>query len=645
MVRPREVVRVMGTPKFPRVPEGEALLVDALEDLEGELGFPAGVLVMPKLQKPLVVRASRMVVIIRNTKKREVTFKQGMPLAHLFLVTVMASAPVRHAGEKLLEKYQWLDMASTILKFSDGNQNALNTKTAEESGAINLSQNITLDDEEDLPIPSIGNDKACNNKPESYLNQRMTHTRKVKLKRKSTLDSLGIKRKLENEEKSINKKEPKIVEYQNPPIIHSLSRVPLKSVMDVEMKLVYVDEQQIMYEFIESLECRSAQSACEVTKSGESINSCALNLAPQMDKWLAKALKDASFYYHQKKYSVAAGRFKTALELCSKGAVLGNPFYASYEKISSIASFIETKLVTCYLRMRRPDLALNHAHRSILLNPINFRNHLRQATVFRCLERYTEAARSAMIADYIYWLHGAKEQNISKHVKLYWQAMLEEGITQAETFSVMYTPIAVKPTAVQIEKIKEVFRNKHPSYTSYLYADPGTNHILPQTVDWSEAFTQHYMLLLGFKNPEDGNFLEKIISRRSPTFTESRTPFWSLTVKEVEKNMDILGRRILPVLDFTLCTKLAGGICPGVGVLEKLQYASYLSQLKRMKEQAQVINQTIAELATMPYLHEMSQHEIELLHSLMTEAVDTLEGNKTSGECVWSKTEKVEISS
>lgn len=31
------------------------------------------------------------------------------------------------------------------------------------------------------------------------------------------------------------------------------------------------------------------------------------------------------------------------------------------------------------------------------------------------------AIRSAMIADYIYWLHGAKEQNISKHVKLYWQ--------------------------------------------------------------------------------------------------------------------------------------------------------------------------------------------------------------------------------
>lgn len=50
-------------------------------------------------------------------------------------------------------------------------------------------------------------------------------------------------------------------------------------------------------------------------------------------------------------------------KLCSKGAVLGKPFEASAEDIASVASFIETKLVICYLRMRKPDLALNHAHR------------------------------------------------------------------------------------------------------------------------------------------------------------------------------------------------------------------------------------------------------------------------------------------
>uniref|UniRef100_A0A4W3GIW6 Spermatogenesis-associated protein 16 n=1 Tax=Callorhinchus milii TaxID=7868 RepID=A0A4W3GIW6_CALMI len=518
---------------------------------------------------------------------------------------------------------------------------AMSCRSEKEIDTVNLCVKNTPENVTDHTGTPNGNGKACGRKAEAYLSQRITHTRKVKLKRKSTLDSLGIKRKLENEEKCVVKKELKIAEHPDPSAGQSLTRVPLKSVMDVEMKLVYVDEQEITYEFAEPQEYGPTQSAYETSKPGDPMTACALNFAPQMDKWLAKALKDASFYYHQKKYSVAAGRFRTALELCSKGAVLGNPFYASYEKISSIASFIETKLVTCYLRMRRPDLALNHAHRSILLNPINFRNHLRQAVVFRCLERYTEAARSAMIADYIYWLHGAKEQNISKHVKLYWQAMLEEGITQAETFSVMYTPFAGKPTAAQIEKIKEVFRKKHPAYANYLYADPGISHILPQTVDWSEIFPQRYMLLLGFKNPEDGTFLEKIVSRRSPTFTEYKTPFWSLTIKEVEKNMDILGRRILPVLDFITCTKLAVGIFIYSGVIEKLQYASYLSQLKRMKEQAQVINQTIAELATMPYLQEMSQHEIELLHSLMTDAIDTLEGNRNNAECVWNKTEKV----
>ncbi|GCB63536.1 hypothetical protein scyTo_0011634, partial [Scyliorhinus torazame] len=221
--------------------------------------------------------------------------------------------------------YQCLDMASTIMKNSDGKQNvALNTKIEKEIDTFNISQSSTSDDATDHPRPN-GNDKACSKKPESYLNQRMTHTRKVKLKRKGTLDSLGIKRKLENEEKCANKKELKIVEHQEPPVVQSLTRVPLKSVMDVEMKLVYVDEQQIMYEFIESQDYRNTQSACETSKSGESVTSCALNLAPQMDKWLAKALKDASFYYHQKKYSVAAGRFRTALESLSRFTYVAFP--------------------------------------------------------------------------------------------------------------------------------------------------------------------------------------------------------------------------------------------------------------------------------------------------------------------------------
>lgn len=47
--------------------------------------------------------------------------------------------------------------------------------------------------------------------------------------------------------------------------------------------------------------------------------------------------------------------------------------------------------------------------------------------------------------------------------------------------------------------------------------------------------------------------------------------------------------------------------------MEKLQYASLLSQLQRVKEQSQVINQVMAELATIPYLQDISQQEAELV--------------------------------
>ncbi|KAL0593304.1 Spermatogenesis-associated protein 16 [Plecturocebus cupreus] len=68
------------------------------------------------------------------------------------------------------------------------------------------------------------------------------------------------------------------------------------------------------------------------------------------------------------------------------------------------------------------------------------------------------------------------------------------------------------------------------------------------------------------------------------------------------------------------------------GVVEKLQYASLLSQLQRVKEQSQVINQAMAELATIPYLQDLSQQEAELLQSLMADAMDTLEGRRNDKE-------------
>lgn len=51
------------------------------------------------------------------------------------------------------------------------------------------------------------------------------------------------------------------------------------------------------------------------------------------------------------------------VQLFSKGAATDDTLESSPEDISSIASFIETKLVTCYLKLRKLDDALNHSHR------------------------------------------------------------------------------------------------------------------------------------------------------------------------------------------------------------------------------------------------------------------------------------------
>ncbi|XP_061490489.1 spermatogenesis-associated protein 16 [Rhineura floridana] len=458
------------------------------------------------------------------------------------------------------------------------------------------------------------------------------------------LDRLGLKRKSESEGKPGLRKEQRLMDPENQPIAVLLPHIPLKSLTEVEMKLVYTDEEDVTYEFLASqVPTGSAHPKCSEAVNMDSSRSPDISLLPQMDKWLQVSLKDASTCYRQKKYAVAAGQFRTALELCSKGAALGKPFEASPKDISSIASFIETKLVICYLKMRKPDLALNHSHRSIILNPAYFRNHLRQAAVFRCLERYSEAARSAMVADYMYWLSGGSEQHTSKLIKLYWQAMIEEAITRAECFSVMYTPFATKVKAGEIDKLKEVFTKKHPDYVEYIYTDPHGLHSLPQTGDWSCPSPQSYLLTLGFKNKEVGKFLEKMSCRKLPTFSEHKAPFSPLTKEEAKRHLETIGKRILPIMDFIRGTKLTETFCTCSGVIEKLQHASLLGRLQRIKEQSQVINQAMAELATIPYLQDISQQDAELLQSLMADAMDTLEGRKSDKERVWNKIQKVGI--
>ncbi|XP_077017176.1 spermatogenesis-associated protein 16 [Tamandua tetradactyla] len=483
--------------------------------------------------------------------------------------------------------------------------------------------------------------KNCGEKQVETTAERIKMAKSIKEKQNNDLEKVVLKRKAENEGKTTGKKEAKIIELDNLFIAMPLPHIPLKNIMDVEMKLVYIDEDDVSYEFLEPFTSTGIQPTCRAAEIVDPWSVPNFSFPPQIDKWLQVALKDASSCYRQKKYAVAAGQFRTALELCSKGAALGKPFEASAENIASVASFIETKLVTCYLRMRKPDLALNHAHRSIALNPAYFRNHLRQATVFRCLERYSEAARSAMIADYMFWLCGGSEQYISKLIKLYWQAMIEEAITRAESFSVMYTPFATKIRPDKIEKVKEVFTKTHPVYVDYIYTDLQGLHVLPQTINWLSFPPQQYLLTLGFKNKEDGKFLEKISNRKLPTFMEHKTPFGLLTREDTVRHMETMGKRILPILDFIRSTQLNGSFCVCSGVMEKLQYASLLSQLQRVKEQSQVINQAMAELATIPYLQDISQQEAELLQSLMADAMDTLEGRRNDKERVWNTAQKV----
>uniref|UniRef100_A0A8C6HTP6 Spermatogenesis-associated protein 16 n=1 Tax=Mus spicilegus TaxID=10103 RepID=A0A8C6HTP6_MUSSI len=423
--------------------------------------------------------------------------------------------------------------------------------------------------------------------------ERVKLTKSIKDKQNNELEKVALKRKADSEEKLVGKKEAKIMELDNQLVTTvPLPHIPLKNIMDVEMKLVYVDEEDVSYEFAQPNMCLGLQATGQTATTMPPASPRDLTTLPQIDKWLQVALKDASSCYRQKKYAVAAGQFRTALELCSKGAALGKPFEAHAEDIASIASFIETKLVTCYLRMRKPDLALNHAHRSIVLNPAYFRNHLRQAAVFRCLERYSEAARSAMIADYMFWLCGGSEHSVSKLIKLYWQAMIEEAITRAEAFSVMYTPFATRIKPENTEKVKEVFMRTHPAYVDCIY-------------------------------------------------TEHKTPFSPLTREDTVRHMETVGKRILPILDFIRSTQLNGNFHACSGVMEKLHYASLLSRLQRVKEQAQVINQAMAELATVPYLQDISQQEAELLQSLMADAMDTLEGRKSDKERVWNTIQKV----
>ncbi|EDL34911.1 spermatogenesis associated 16, isoform CRA_a [Mus musculus] len=146
--------------------------------------------------------------------------------------------------------------------------------------------------------------------------ERVKLTKSIKEKQNNELEKVALKRKADSEEKLVGKKEAKIMELDNQLVTTvPLPHIPLKNIMDVEMKLVYVDEEDVSYEFAQPNMCLGLQATGQTATTMPPASPRDLTTLPQIDKWLQVALKDASSCYRQKKYAVAAGQFRTALEV------------------------------------------------------------------------------------------------------------------------------------------------------------------------------------------------------------------------------------------------------------------------------------------------------------------------------------------
>lgn len=158
--------------------------------------------------------------------------------------------------------------------------------------------------------------KSCGEKQTEITAERVKLTKGIKEKQSNESEKVTLKRKAEGEEKLAGKKEAKIMEHDNQLVTNiPLPHIPLKNIMDVEMKLVYVDEEDVSYEFAQPYMCAALQTTGQTATTMPPESAQNLTTVPQIDKWLQVALKDASSCYRQKKYAVAAGQFRTALEV------------------------------------------------------------------------------------------------------------------------------------------------------------------------------------------------------------------------------------------------------------------------------------------------------------------------------------------
>uniref|UniRef100_A0A3Q1J7H8 Uncharacterized protein n=1 Tax=Anabas testudineus TaxID=64144 RepID=A0A3Q1J7H8_ANATE len=398
-------------------------------------------------------------------------------------------------------------------------------------------------------------------------------------------------------------------------------RISLKRLQNVENSLAF--GMEMLPAFNKSLRTSSSVQApvppCTAPSSfsGDPRPGLNLNFLPPVDKGLFTLLQDASVFCSTKAYEAAVSSLCTALQLASKGHVLKGMQHSDPEDIDLVFSYIQSRLVACYLRMKKPQMALEHAHRSIQLNPSHFQNHLRQATVYRMLGKPWLAAKSVLTADWLYCtVLGGTERHISTKLKLYWQAMLHEAQLKEEGISVMYTPYSGDPTAEHVSQAAEAFMMQNGAFTDFIYTDPKGGHVLPHTVDWlsAPAAPQQYFITLGFRKREDSRLLKKIHSRKWP-------PFPGLSSECVCIESDSCcqyTKEMLSILDLMQATQINVSVRVGSGLIEWLQYGSLLVKLGYHREHSTIMHRCQAHLATAPYLPQISTQQDNTLVSSCT---------------------------
>uniref|UniRef100_A0A3B4YVZ5 Spermatogenesis associated 16 n=1 Tax=Stegastes partitus TaxID=144197 RepID=A0A3B4YVZ5_9TELE len=331
-------------------------------------------------------------------------------------------------------------------------------------------------------------------------------------------------------------------------------RISLKRLLNVENSLAFGMEMLPTYSKPSHTAApASSLSGSQAHKSSDQSRGPNLNFLPPVDKGLLVLLQDADWYCRTKTFTEAAGSLLAALQLTSKGHVLRDVGCADPEEIQLVLSYIQAQLVVCYVRMKKPQLALQHAYRSIQLNPSHFQNHLRQAVVYRMLHRPWLAAKSVLTADWLYCLSGGTERRISTQLKLYWQAMLHEAQLVEEDICVMYTPYSGEPTAKDISRAEEACMEQHPALTDLL-----GGHILPQTTDWLSAEPQQYLLTLGFRRREDGVFLKNIFRDLWPDSPGVKLSTPKKPQKEEMETPELVEtyKKVLPILDLMQATRM-----------------------------------------------------------------------------------------